>query len=670
MKAPGRRAGAAIAGLCNRRRACLFAALLALAAGGCAGLVPPDRVECVFSDQTTYPGLRGFLEPWVRTWLDSTLVTLGFSAGPRAAVINLSTERGAARFVLHTTDDCERPLVIDSVTGDVEVGEPARAALAAGLPIARARFEGRTRHSDEWDPPWLRLLLRVGALLAIALAAGRSRLRGRAARVPFEDVVILGLVAVLAWDVLHAPLGDRGTFERAFHVLFGGLDWAHPPLPFWLGRVVVTMSVEPWAVRFVPLLALVVETLLLTATARRAGGPVAGALAGAWFACEVRRRHGLVDVSDWDFAGVFVLAAVGWLQRLDDTPGVRVRFRSFAILGLIFAACLASSWMTAVFVLPLFAVLLLDRGIARGDPRLILGLAVACLCALWFPVQALRVGSTLARERFGLDQLLVDMFYETPTGRTLWMIVPMSLGMIAWVANSALPSMRFAGLALVAGLAIAPLLWVEAHWAQGYYIAPATPLLLLVSAMGVADLLRRVAVRVRTSGAHGNHAARIVSALLVCGLVSATVTLRTENFMSGRDDLHHLSEAVTVIDEHPGPIVTNEPLFASHVRHQRLLRRGWGVGSDDGALSESPVFRLRDDCEVEGGWDSVGQRFLLALIPAVGASEGRYPCGPWFAAWGCSEALVGEVPAEPQPTLLPAGPRDDRYFWCNPPPRP
>ena len=74
-------------------------------------------------------------------------------------------------------------------------------------------------------------------------------------------------------------------------------------------------SLEPWALRLVPLVFLCAETLLTMLAATRDGGNLAGPLAAVWFACEIRRRHGLYDLSDWDVAGTFLMGLLLILQR-------------------------------------------------------------------------------------------------------------------------------------------------------------------------------------------------------------------------------------------------------------------------------------------------------------------------------------------------------------------
>src|SRR5204862_5729493 len=113
-------------------------------------------------------------------------------------------------------------------------------------------------------------------------------------------LLVIVLVGLAAWPVLIHPLDTGAPVIRAAAAatdIFG--DRFHPFLPFLLFRPTTWWSIEPWALRLVPLIFLALE----------------GVLAGIWFACEVRRRHGLADLSDWDVAGAFLMMLLLVLQR-------------------------------------------------------------------------------------------------------------------------------------------------------------------------------------------------------------------------------------------------------------------------------------------------------------------------------------------------------------------
>ena len=81
--------------------------------------------------------------------------------------------------------------------------------------------------------------------------------------------------------------------------------------------------------------------MVLAAT--RAGGALAGVASGVWFAWEVRLRHGLVDLGDWDLAGAFLIALLLWTQRPPRSERVKWIVVAVLMIGGVF-----SSWLMIV----------------------------------------------------------------------------------------------------------------------------------------------------------------------------------------------------------------------------------------------------------------------------------------------------------------------------------
>ncbi len=299
---------------------------------------------------------------------------------------------------------------------------------------------------------------------------------------------VLSLVVLAAWPLLLLPLDTGSPVIRAACAatdVFG--DPFHPFLPFLLNRPITWVSLQPWALRLVPLAFLAAETVLLAVAAKREGGLLAGAFAAVWFACEIRRRHGLWDLSDWDFAGTFLMAMLLVVQR---RPTVDWR-RAVALTALMLAGVM-SSWLMIVPSGVLAGCLGIEaiRGRSKLGPAFAVGVVFALLGALSLGVFA--AGSQLPRE-IGAGELWQGMYAELPVGRSLAMALPMALAVVWLTENIDRLAPRFAALCLVA---VPAAVWVAhrgSHVAGGYYIGLITPLLLWAAAVATARATRAVA---------------------------------------------------------------------------------------------------------------------------------------------------------------------------------
>jgi hypothetical protein len=338
-----------------------------------------------------------FLQDWTAT-RGHTLRQWGVDLSDEVARVELNTDAGIIRVTVTLGDDCTAPPTAALQSSRQGNGFPSDAdlvALAVGFPADRRDLgveeTPRKSATGPLSGPYAILALIAGAAMAAAP-------RQRAAR-EVSAMAVVAMVGVAAWPLLSQPFQTDAPIIRAAAAatnIFG--DAFHPFLPFALNRPTTWFSIQPWALRLVPLAFLGLETLLLMLAAARSGGGVAGALAGIWFACEVRRRHGLWDLSDWDFAGTFLMAMLLVLQR----PWASA-WRGTLLLAVLMAAGVASSWLMIIpagILLGSIGIEVLRRRWAIL-PAVLLGAVFAALAFLTLRVFQRRVERSGGNRREG-----------------------------------------------------------------------------------------------------------------------------------------------------------------------------------------------------------------------------------------------------------------------------
>lgn len=433
---------------------------------------PPARAACVW---TGSGGERvgPFLTEWVGEHGGGALAFWNVEVAGETARLELQTATaGTVHITLTLGDDCAPPRAA-LVSGGHANGFPTAAdleTLARGFPAERRR----PRADHTLPGPWP---LRVPFVLVALLAAGAASARDdRLTRAAITLLVIV-LVGLAAWPVLIHPLDTGAPVIRAAAAatdIFG--DRFHPFLPFLLFRPTTWWSIEPWALRLVPLIFLALEGVLAVAAARYDGDGVAGVLAGIWFACEVRRRHGLADLSDWDVAGAFLMMLLLVLQRPWARSGAGT-----VLLAVLMCAGMASSWLMIVPDGVLVGCVGID--VLRRRWRLAPALLLAAIF-VGLAIQALRIFGAGSPGAISDSTLWEQMYSELPLARSAAMALPLILGAIWLLRQQARIAPRFVLLCLLA----VPTAVVVAHRysyvAGGYYIGLVTPLLVYVAGVG------------------------------------------------------------------------------------------------------------------------------------------------------------------------------------------
>ncbi len=449
-----------------------------------------------------------FLHEWVEQ-RGGTLARWDVGISDDVARIELRTGGGTVRIAVTLGSDCAQPPTAVVDTARQDGGFPTTAdidALAAGFPADRQGGPGPAPPPSKTGP--LAVPFTLIAILAVTVAAATPQRRATRA---VTCALVLALIGIAAWPLLFQSIGTDAPVQRAAAAasdVFG--DMFHPFLPFALSRPITWWSIEPWALRLVPLAFLGIETVLLMFAAARDGGNVAAALAGIWFACEVRRRHGIWDVSDWDVAGTFLMAMLLTLPQ----PWAR-GWRGALFLALLMSAGVASSWLMTVPAGVLLGSVGIEVMRRRWPilPALLLGVVFAGLAIL--TMQTFSTGSQVGAE-IDAATLWSDMYQELPVGREVVMAIPLALG-IGWLLlhlDRVAP--RFVAVCLVVVPVAVIIAHAKSHVAGGYYIGLATPLLLYASAVAIVQ----TAAGLASLPGGANVAARIAAAV---ALVSMTV---------------------------------------------------------------------------------------------------------------------------------------------------
>jgi hypothetical protein len=434
--------------------------------------------------------------------------------------------------------------------------------------LALVAFAGVAWWRWAYGPPAADLsadaFLLVACLLLVAAALPTSGPGpGRARGLPGIVAGVMLLVAVAARPLFDAPFDtDAPVLRAAFAAVDVFGDWNHPFLPYLLNRPATWVSLEPRVLRVVPFLFLCAETAIAVRAAARDGGPLAGALCGVWFACEVPRRHGLSDLGDWDVAGAFLMALLAWTQRRDPP-----RAGAWVALAALLVAGVYSSWLMIVAASVLVACLAWEawRGRLPTAPVAAVGLLlVALACSAWriflLGHDALHPGH--ARE------VARGMLVESPVGRSAVMAVPAALG-VAWAAAGlGRLSQRFTLGALLAVPVAVAVAFRWSHVNGGYYVGLVTPLLCYVSAVATAKALDACTGRpadARVVGARWHPSAEVRGLFaLVLGLL--TVDIESGSAGTGWEYLRTFSRQAS---RDRWPILTNSGSLARAISFER-----------------------------------------------------------------------------------------------------
>ncbi len=353
-----------------------------------------------------------------------------------------------------------------------------------------------------FDPPLLKALV-VVVLITLVLRSLRSQGRSDAI-----DALLAGTATLAALTpLMNVPFDSDSPVLRVGFARYDAFaDWNHPFLSYLLNAP-ARWSVEPLTTRIVPLFWALAETVLLLGVTSRVAGNRAAAFAVTLFVLELRGRHGVYDLSDWDLAGCALLLTVGWLHGREAVDPPKDAALSAAALVLIAGS---ASYLAIVSSGVLVAVLLAEAR-TRVAARWAALAALVALGVTLLPLRdAIRVGRLATDANLAVAQptqawasvpqwtlLITEMLQELPTRRTLWALAPMVLGALWLITRRAEPWARQVLGVLVGVPAAVAFLDYVAHANGGYYIGLMTPLLALAAGGGVAWAVSWLSERIR-----------------------------------------------------------------------------------------------------------------------------------------------------------------------------
>ncbi len=413
------------------------------------------------------------------------------------------------------------------------------------------------------------LFLMVLAFIVVFFLLSRSEAEQKHLKA-FDLLLAFLLVLLAAAPIYFLQFDTRAEILRvAYSAACPTCDWNHPFPAYWINGFFSEFSYKPAIMRLGSLLFLLAETLLLLFVATRRGGRLAGVLAVLFFVCEIRRRHGLFDISDWDLAGFFLLTWLYILQLADEN---RLTEKPLALLSLalVFFAGGKSSYM----MLPVAAAFLLTFIIkdirTRSFSATSALLAGIFVFLAWQSVEVFIGGQRIAGHfAGGFLQLLWNMLSETPSGRSWFMLLPLLAGLWLMIKNA---RSHYAGLfsllSLMAVLAAMILTWSRSSLSGTYYFGILTPLLVFWAALTAAKALSSLNTLVRGSSGKRKLAVRLTLAVTLSVLF---ISFPVKSISSDTPGL----EFVRLFDlsnrDQDTKIVYNWQAVGSHMHYNRLL---------------------------------------------------------------------------------------------------
>jgi len=643
------------------------------------------REQCVWIPGTSTDEISGFLKEWSRdhdlgeeprftvrmqgvsaalvlatsTWSLDLELLLGARCTTDPTV-RVKTTRGRPGLSEESLDDLARRIPMEKKEIMLEATEEGHVILPID-PFGGGAGEGEI----EWvGPAWLQMASMWAVILVVLLAVIRRRPErlssGRPHAVDLAAVLLLLTVSALPFRV--APISYADGFSRVWYMAsnpFG--DPGHPFLPFILSMPASFVSLDPLVLRIIPFLFLAGETVLLMFAASARSGRLAGIVAGAWFACEVRYRHGLLDFSDWDFAGFFLMAALLWTVMRDRSS--RERPRLWPALAILLAGVLCSYLMVVPGVV-LLGCLLVGRDRKPLNWKQVSWLALFVLALVFIGVRIIgwiRMFSPMPFE-WDLYGLLILMMRETPILRTGWMALPLIMGIAFLVPRWRRLPERFTTLTILGVAAGIVIIHVLTNRAQGYYFGLVTPLVIWICAVGLSEawqfFVRTASVRLDGQGR--KTVVTLTSALVV---LLMTLTVFLPQYVSGwkADGLHDLTAFDRAVTGDDRFIVTNnKSVFLKAMGYDRARRKealpdAIKTGPED--MRERILGFDFDECAPIEGYDSSGTPFYVAAFwdpdknpKALGNCLGKLgvTCEPMFPHQGSSKSPSSVLPDKDQ----------------------
>ncbi len=283
---------------------------------------PSARAECVWQPPDG-DKVGAAIEKWFGgTGHPGPTPKWALSARNGTVALKLGAAGATAMLEITLAPDCSRSVTTRWQTGSKAwFSDTDASRLAAELGLVSQKVEQREEGARQLRLPvisgqdplrWHSVAFALLALCSVCLAFARRR--DGPAPLIVDTVLLAGLMLLAAWPLFPVPFTTDAQILRvafAARDVFG--DWNHPFFSYLLNRPAALLSSDPVVLRISMFAWALLEAFLFSLAARRQGGRPAAVLTGVWMAASVRLTMGMVDLSDWNLAGVFLALMLLWL---------------------------------------------------------------------------------------------------------------------------------------------------------------------------------------------------------------------------------------------------------------------------------------------------------------------------------------------------------------------
>lgn len=545
---------------------------------------PPDSAEVGRAVESWYVDVAGSARN--PAW--------ALSAGGDTVAIKLGEGADVAVVEVVLAADCTQSVSTTWSAGASRWFDDEQAGrLVAGLGLESVVVkpggaDGDSRHSAGPDP--LKRLNPVDiALVVVALAAlllAFVRRRDGTGPLIVDTVLLAGMMLLAAWPVFPVPFSTDAEILRVAYAardVFG--DWNHPFLSYLLNRPVARLSSDPSILRVVPFCWALLETFLFSLAARKIAGRVAFVMVAIWMASSLRLTMGMIDLSDWNLAGIFLALMVLWVTG-QGRQAPRLKYFPVAA-ALILAGCF-SSYMMIVPSTILTAILVVDWRKGRSSVFGPVTAAGALLFAGIFVFDAFSSGATVRGGGFTQDlpgMLRAVFVSEPPFGLSIAMPGLIAAGFLSGALRRESKAWWFCLATLLFSVGALALALVFSAINGAYYFGLFRGTCYLPAAVLVAVVVEWLSGRLTHVGSPGWLAGVIVP--VVFALVMFGATFRVETVPRGSEvgGVGHMSEFAERTGRGRVRVFSNDINARVLLLYSDVLegRQDIGVIIDDGA---------------------------------------------------------------------------------------
>ncbi|HNZ04021.1 MAG TPA: hypothetical protein PLZ31_08295 [Myxococcota bacterium] len=572
-------------------------------------------------------------------------------------IVSIRLEDGANAAVVRVTLDssCRRTVQTEWTSGTPRwFDDQAAGRLVDGLGLVSGKIEGGRVPggqaaldsfsflgiSNTFD--FLFLILCI-VFAAMAFLSGRDGWRFRAV----DALFVAALATLAALPVFNIPFNNDAPILRVVYSardVFG--DWNHPFLAYLLNRPAALLSHDPAILRLTYFLWVVIEMFLFSAIARKISGRGAAALVAIWMAISVRQTMGMIDLSDWNLAGVFLALMVLWVMDHGERGH---RWKWIPVPALLILAGYYTSYLMSVpaGLLALFVILETRRGrIPRVHAALtVLAMAVVTYSAI--QVFILGEGVTHQMARGEVWQMLRALFIdEPPLGLSFVMPVLVAGGFATCSFRRFGGAWRFCLANLLTAIVAIVISFVFSNVNGAYYFALFKGIG-FVSAAALVCAIPDISASMRgADGKRGWVVQRLLPAAVAVALVLLTFDARMPNEQNRDYDEKRMADFAELTVDGALPVVTNVGGGTTLLEYQDAL-----AGRIDYRVIIDPRVRYqlhRKVNEIDRSLcGSMPERFHLLWRNSPNAPDSNAACDPRQSR-DCTELFMksGEEPCE------------------------